>query len=137
VTAVYAYLDLERHLLRYAGAGHPPILQWSPSEMGVNDLLENGMFLGRFDFATYTSVEIPISPDAWCLMYTDGIPETTNRQEVQFGEERFREFLGEQKWASADQLAGSLLNELTRWSGRAPGEDPEDDITMVAIHITQ
>ena len=136
VTAAYVYVDMEKHLLRYAGAGHPPILQWTSCEKGVNDLLENGMFLGRFDFATYTAVEIPISRGTWCLMYTDGIPETTNRQDVQFGDERFRAFLREKQWGSADQLAGSLLDELTRWSGRAP-EDLEDDITMLAIHTTE
>jgi serine phosphatase RsbU (regulator of sigma subunit) len=127
---------MEKQVLMYAGAGHPPILYWASPTEGVKDLLENGTILGMFDFATYNAVEMPISPGAWCLMYTDGIPETTNPQEVQFGDERFRTFLGEQKWASADLLADGLLAELSRWSGRAPGEDPEDDITMVAIRIT-
>jgi phosphoserine phosphatase RsbU/P len=137
VTAAYVYLDMEKHILRYAGAGHPPILHWNSFATGVNDLLENGMFLGRFDFATYTAVEMPISRDTWCLMYTDGIPETTNKMEEQFGDERFRMFLGEKKWATADELGDGLLEETSRWSGRAPGEDPEDDITMVAFRITE
>jgi len=137
VTAAYVYLDMEKRILRYAGAGHPPILSWASPTEGVKDVLENGTFLGMFDFATYTAVEIPISRGAWCLMYTDGIPEITNPQEVQFGDERFRPFLGEQEWASADLLADGLLAEISRWSGRAPGEDPEDDITMVAIRITE
>jgi len=137
VTAAYVYLDMEKHILRYAGAGHPPILHWGSSGSPVNDVLENGMFLGKFDFAAYTAVEIPIAPGDWCLMYTDGIPETTNPQEVQFGDERFRAFLAEREWASADQLADSLLDEVSRWSSRAPGEDPEDDITMVAFRVTE
>lgn len=136
VTAAYVYLDMEKHLLRYAGAGHPPILHWASSAEGVKDVLENGMFLGRFDFAAYTEIEMPISPGGWCLMYTDGIPETTNPMEHDFGDERFRAFLLEKEWANADQLADSLLDEVLRWSGRLPGEDPDDDITMLAIHIT-
>jgi sigma-B regulation protein RsbU (phosphoserine phosphatase)/two-component system sensor histidine kinase ChiS len=95
------------------------------------------MFLGRFDFATYNAIEMPISRRAWCLMYTDGIPETNNPTEVQFGDERFRTFLREHEWESADLLADGLLAEILRWSGRAPDEDPEDDITMVAIRITE
>jgi serine phosphatase RsbU (regulator of sigma subunit) len=137
VTAVYVYLDMEKHILRYAGAGHPPILYHASSTRGVEDLLENGMFLGRFDFATYTAVEIPISQGAWCLMYTDGIPETTDPAEVQFGDERFRTFLAGEDWASADFLADSLLTELSRWSARAANEDLEDDITLVAFRITE
>ena len=137
VTAAYVYLDMEKQLLRYAGAGHPPILYWTSSTHSVKDVLENGMFLGRFDFATYNAVEMAISRGDWCLMYTDGIPETTNSNEVQFGDERFRAFLGEQAWPSADLLAGGLLAELSRWSGRAADEDPEDDVTLVAFRITE
>ena len=137
VTAAYVYLDMEEHMLKYAGAGHPPILYCASPTEGVKDLLENGMFLGRFDFATFSTIEMPISRGAWCLMYTDGIPETANPQEVQFGDERFRTFLGEQQWASADLLADGLLVELSKWSSRTPDEDLEDDITMVAVRITQ
>lgn len=137
VTAAYVYLDMEKHVLRYAGAGHPPILYWAPPMEGVKDVLENGMFLGKFDFATYEVVEMPISPGAWCLMYTDGIPETTNPLDVQFGDERFRSFLGGQEWVSADQLADGLLDEISLWSSRAQDESPEDDITMVAIRIAE
>jgi len=137
VTAAYVYLDMEKHILRYAGAGHPPILHWASSGGGVNEVLENGMFLGKFDFATYQSIEMPISRGDCCLMYTDGIPETANPQDAQFGEERFHAFLGEHDWASSDQLADRLLDEVSRWSARAPGVDPDDDITMVAFRVTE
>jgi phosphoserine phosphatase RsbU/P len=136
VTAAYVYFDLERRILRYAGAGHPPILCWAPGK-GVTDVLENGMFLGKFDFATYTSVERPIAGGDWCLMYTDGIPETTNPGDEQFGDDRFRTFLGEERCTSADQLADRLQDEVLRWSARGAGEDPDDDITMVAIRVTE
>lgn len=137
VTAAYVFLDLERHVLRYAGAGHPSILHWSPSKTGVKDILENGMFLGRFDFAAYSFVETPISAGDWCLIYTDGVTETTNAQDEQFGEERFRTFLREREWADVDQLADGLLEELSGWSGGASISDPEDDITMVTIRVAE
>jgi phosphoserine phosphatase RsbU/P len=136
VTAAYVYFDLEKRILRYAGAGHPPILCWAPGK-GVTDVLENGMFLGKFDFATYTAVERPIAEGDWCLMYTDGIPETTNPGDEQFGDDRFRTFLGEETCRSADQLADRLQDEVLRWSARGAGEDPDDDITMVAIRVTE
>jgi serine phosphatase RsbU (regulator of sigma subunit) len=137
VTAAYIYLDMEKGILRYAGAGHPPILHWSSSGGDVKDVIENGMFLGKFDFATYKAVEMPISPGDGCLMYTDGIPETSNSADVQFGEERFREFLGEQRAAPAGQIADHLLEEVFRWSGLSPGDDFDDDITMVAIRVAE
>src|SRR5262249_34467485 len=112
VTAAYCFLDLERRVFKYAGAGHPPLISWASGRGGTSDVLENGMFLGKFDFATYTAVERPLLSGDWFLMYTDGIPETANPEDVQFGDERFRSFLTEQAWTSADQFSDSLLKEV-------------------------
>jgi sigma-B regulation protein RsbU (phosphoserine phosphatase) len=136
VTAAYVFIDMEKRTLKYGGAGHPPLLMWSSSSLGVRDLEENGLFLGKFDFAAYSSVEVPLAPGDWGLLYTDGISETNTPEGVEFGTERFRQFLAAEKNASADQLAESLLNELSRYSARSEGEDLDDDITMVAIHVT-
>jgi phosphoserine phosphatase RsbU/P len=136
VTAAYAFVDLEKRSLTYAGAGHPPMLLWSGTSAAVRDISENGLFLGRFDFATYSSVEVPLLPGDWGLLYTDGISETTNAADVEFGTGRFREFLASGESTSADQLADRLLEELWHWSEHRQGEDLNDDITMVAIHVS-
>jgi phosphoserine phosphatase RsbU/P len=135
VTASYAYFDMERRTLTYAGAGHPPLLLWGPTREGVQDVIENGLFLGKFDFATYSAVELPVLPGDRILLYTDGIPETENPAQVAFGDDRFRQVLLSDQSASADQLADKLLAEVSSWSARGAGEDLDDDITMVAIHV--
>src|SRR3974377_426749 len=45
VTAAYVYLDLGKKLMRYAGAGHPPILRWRNSEGKTTKIIENGLVL--------------------------------------------------------------------------------------------
>jgi sigma-B regulation protein RsbU (phosphoserine phosphatase) len=135
VTAAYTYIDISKRTLTYAGAGHPPLLLWTRSSAGVRDVLENGLFLGKFKMAAYSSVECPLVPGDWALLYTDGIPETTNPSDVEFGTERFRQFLMEEQYTKADQLADGLLQELSRWSARQRGEDLNDDITLVAIQV--
>lgn len=135
VTAAYAYIDMEKCTLKYGGAGHPPLLMWGNSSEDVRDVAENGLFLGKFDFAAYSSVDVPLVPGDWGLLYTDGISETNNPESVEFGTERFRQFLAAGKNASADALADSLLTELSRYSARTEGADLDDDITMVAIHV--
>jgi len=136
VTAAYAFVDLENHSLTYAGAGHPPMLLWGGASAGVRDISENGLFLGKFDFAIYSSVQVPLRPGEWGLLYTDGISEATNTADVEFGTGRFREFLASADSTSADQLADRLLEDLWHWSERRDGEDLNDDITMVAIHVS-
>jgi phosphoserine phosphatase RsbU/P len=137
VTAAYAFVDMEKRTLSYAGAGHPPLLLWgTASSSGVRDVTENGLFLGMFGFATYSSVKVPLAPGDRGLLYTDGISETNNPEGAEFGSERFRQFLEAQKTGSANQLADSLLEELARWSARGENQDLDDDITMVTIHVT-
>jgi serine phosphatase RsbU (regulator of sigma subunit) len=135
VTAAYAYFDMERRTLTYAGAGHPPLLVWGPTREGVRDVIENGLFLGKFDFATYASVELSLAPEDRVLLYTDGIPETTNPALTEFGDERFRQFLATAPCDSVDHFADQLLAEVSRWSARGPEEDLDDDITMVAVRV--
>src|SRR5271154_764726 len=135
VTAAYLYFDMQQRTLTYAGAGHPPLLLSGGSE-GVRSIEENGLFLGKFSFATYNSVVLPLKAGDRVLLYTDGIPETTNPAGIEFGTDGFRQFLEAEQSTSADHFADQLLEELSRWSARKATEELDDDITIVAIHVT-
>src|ERR1700758_17439 len=52
ITAAYLFVDMQKRMLTYAGAGHPPLLLWGGSAEGVRDVDENGLFLGKFPWAT-------------------------------------------------------------------------------------
>jgi phosphoserine phosphatase RsbU/P len=134
VTAAYLFLDMQKQTLTYAGAGHPPLLLWGSE--GARSVEENGLFLGKFSFATYSSVELPLKAGDRILLYTDGIPETTNPEGVEFGAECFKQFLEKDQSVSADRFADSLIEEMSRWSARSV-EDLDDDITIVAILVTK
>ena len=135
VTAAYLFFDMEKRTLTYAGAGHPPLLLWDGMPAGVRAVEENGLFLGKFSFATYSSVELPLKAGEWALLYTDGISETTNPAGIEFSTDRFKQFLATEPSTTADHFADRLLAELSHWSARGAGEDLDDDITLVAIHI--
>jgi phosphoserine phosphatase RsbU/P len=126
---------MEKRTLTYAGAGHPPLLLCDGSPKGVRDVVENGLFLGKFPFATYSSVELPLKAGDRALLYTDGISETTNPAGVEFGTDCLRQFLETERSTSADQFADRLLEELSGWSDRGSAEELDDDITMVVIHV--
>ena len=80
VTAAYALIDTEKQTLRYAGAGHPPLVL-RDARLGERfaSVLENGLFLGYFPDVAYTSVEVPFRKGDWLLLYTDGISEMIER----------------------------------------------------------
>ena len=135
VTAAYAFLDLERNVIKYAAAGHPPSLLWRGSTGSVFTIQENGLVLGPFPDGAYTSVELEVDPCDQFLLYTDGILEAENAACEEFGIERLREFLEDTHELSSDQLADALLDKVALWSGQLTGRDFSDDIALLAIHL--
>jgi phosphoserine phosphatase RsbU/P len=135
VTAAYVLVDTAQRNIRYAGAGHPPLIVGRRSAGTIDEYVENGLFLGFFPEAEYTAAELPFNEGDWCVLYTDGIVEATNLSEEQFGVDRFKLFLQNNCNLSAGQFVDGFLDELSRWSDRAAGREAEDDVTLLAIHF--
>jgi sigma-B regulation protein RsbU (phosphoserine phosphatase) len=135
VTAAYVLVDTEKQSLSYAGAGHPPLILRDSAAGATREFVENGLFLGYFPDATYSAVELPFKVGDWIVLYTDGIIETTNLSEEQYGIDRFKDFLESNHDLSAGQFVDSSLDALSRWSDKASGREPEDDLTLMAIHF--
>src|SRR6202140_4718476 len=78
VTAAYLFVDLEKRLLLYSAAGPPPLMLASGTAGNVREIEENGLMLGMYPEAIYSSVEIRVGLGDRCLLYTDGILEARN-----------------------------------------------------------
>ncbi len=135
VTAAYVYLDLESRIMRYGGAGHPAILLRSGLCGTVSELEENGLFLGPFADAVYSSVEIPIAVGDRVLLYTDGVLECMNEAGEEFGLVRLKQYLETGSGQTAEEFLDALMGELWKWAGQASGTPLTDDITLLAIDI--
>jgi serine phosphatase RsbU (regulator of sigma subunit)/CheY-like chemotaxis protein len=134
VTAVYVFVDIEKEILSYAGAGHPPLLLWNRSSGSTREIEENGLFLGQFPGETYTAVEIPLEAGDRSVLYTDGIPECRNPLEEEFGTSRFMRFMEENHGLGVNEFADALLGRLSSWSEQPQGQGQRDDMTLVAFH---
>jgi serine phosphatase RsbU (regulator of sigma subunit) len=120
VTAAYIYIDTGKKILRYSGA---------------QAFEENGLMLGAFSFATYTSVELPFHEGMRALLYTDGILEMSNAAGEEFGIDRLTEFTGKHDAATAENFVEELFQHLTKWDDRHSGPDREDDLTVLTIRF--
>lgn len=134
VTAAYVFLDMEKELLSYAGAGHPPLLLWRRSAEGACVVEENGLFLGQFPDETYAVMEMPFKAGDRSVLYTDGIPECRNPMEEEFGTSRFMRFMEENHELGVNEFADALLGSLSNWSEQPQGQGQRDDMTLVAFH---
>src|ERR1700739_4000734 len=136
VTAAYVYVDLENNLMRYAGAGHPPMLQWRNSTGKATQVLENGLVLGIVEEASYEAIEFLLEPGDRYVLCTDGILESANSAQEQFGADRLMRFIENHKDLAADQFSQMLLNDLSRWSNQTTEQGQQDDITLLVIDFT-
>jgi len=130
VTAAYVYLDLEKKLMRYAGAGHPPMLRWRNSEGKTTKIMENGVVLGMIDDAKYSALELSLEPGDRHVLYTDGIPEAANSAEVQYGFDRFMQYIDANHGVPANQFADNFCAEIAAYSNQS-SVGQQDDITLL------
>jgi serine phosphatase RsbU (regulator of sigma subunit) len=133
VTAAYLFVDLEKSLLHYSAAGHPPLMLASGAASNVREIEENGLMLGMFPEAVYSSVEIRVGPGDRCLLYTDGIFEAKNAAQEEFGKSRCKEFLETQRDISAARFIKTLLDSVAGFSGYNSSRAQEDDITLLVL----
>jgi sigma-B regulation protein RsbU (phosphoserine phosphatase) len=133
VTAAYLFVDLENSLLQYSAAAHPPLLIASCTAGNVREIEENGLMLGMFPEAVYSSVEIRIDPGDRCLLYTDGILEATNAAEEPFGKSRCKEFLDAHRNIPVAGFADTLLNRVAGFSSYNSAHAQDDDITLLVL----
>jgi sigma-B regulation protein RsbU (phosphoserine phosphatase) len=133
VTAAYVFIDMQAGVLRYAGAGHPPLLLVSRAAAKARHIEENGLMLGLFPDAAYTAIELPLSDGDRYLLCTDGVLEAKNADEQEFGRSGSMRFLESNSSLRAKPFSDKLIDELSRWSGHLSGGAQEDDITLVVL----
>jgi phosphoserine phosphatase RsbU/P len=137
VTAAYLLVDLENHLLRYSAAGHPPLIMATHTGGNIREIEQNGLMLGLFPDAAYSSVEIPIGSGDRCLLYTDGVFEASNAAREEFSKSRCKEFLESHRHLPAAHFADGLLGNIAAFSGLNSTRAQEDDITLLVLDFQQ
>jgi sigma-B regulation protein RsbU (phosphoserine phosphatase) len=126
VTAACALLDLDAHLITYAGAGHPPALLVRGNGE-ITELCENGLMLGPFRQAVYCNVTAPFGPGDKLVLYTDGILEATVADGREFGLDRLKALARHP--AGFSGFADRLIAAVT-------GPVREDDLTVVVAQAS-
>ena len=137
VTAAYIFLDLEQGVLRYGGAGHPPLSIWRASSGRAEAIEENGLLLAQFPEETYTFVEIPFGSGDRVVLNTDGVSECQRPDREEFGTGRLLALLDENRGLHAEGFADAVIDALSQWSKQPRGENQHDDITLLAIDFGQ
>jgi serine phosphatase RsbU (regulator of sigma subunit) len=133
VTAAYLFVDMENGILKYAGAAHTPLLLWQAKLRRATEFIENGLMLGPFAGATYSSLSFPLERGDRIVLFTDGVIEVENSSGEDFGVERVRQVLESKHDLRPGRFVDALLYGLSGWSETAIGSSQSDDITLLVI----
>jgi sigma-B regulation protein RsbU (phosphoserine phosphatase) len=128
VTLFYAQLDPETGELVYVNAGHNPPLLYRANQDELIELTRTGMVLGLFEAVDFEQRTVQLDPADFILLYTDGVSEAMDAHNREFGKERLRRILLDNRRASAEDVAEAIEQALTAFTGEAA---PSDDITFV------
>jgi sigma-B regulation protein RsbU (phosphoserine phosphatase) len=106
----------------YVNAGHlPPVVLRASGEV---DLLRSGGFpLGFFEAPRYFEQFAQFSSGDLVCLYTDGITETSNAKDEDYGRPRLIEALRRNRHRSAAEIADAVLADVRRFGERAPLDD--------------
>jgi len=127
VTCLYALLDPQTGLLRYANAGHD--LPYRRQAEGVDELRARGMPLGLMPDMDYEEKEVILAPGETVLFHSDGLVEAHAPDGEMFGFPRLQEVMAEHPGGAA--LVDHLLGHLARFTGE--DWEQEDDVTFVTL----
>jgi serine phosphatase RsbU (regulator of sigma subunit)/catechol 2,3-dioxygenase-like lactoylglutathione lyase family enzyme len=129
-TLFFAEYDDATSCLRYANCGHLPALLLR-SDNAVERLDATATVLGIFKDWDCDIGECQLRPGDSFALYTDGITETYNSSDEQFGEERLIEALQRHREASSQAALASIVDEVQRFS---PHEQHDDITLIIAKH---
>jgi len=128
VTFFYGVLDSSAGTFTYTNAGHSaPVLVRSSGE--VNRLEAGGAVLGVFSEWSYEQEEIALAPGDRLLLFTDGITEAENSNQLEFGEKRLAELAVALREQDAAGMKDSILESVAEFTGSIL----VDDATLVVV----
>ncbi len=128
VTLFYAELDATTGDVSYVNAGHnAPFLMRSDGT--IERLHSTSMVMGVMEDPGYVAEKVQLGTWDHLLLFTDGIPEASDLQGREYGEERFTAFLRANAGLDQSLLFDRLVTEVVRHCG---DNRPHDDMTIIS-----
>ncbi len=130
VTVWLGILDLETGMLTTANAGHEYPYLKQPG--GVYEMVSDphSFVVGGLEGIVYRNYEIMMEPGARLFVYTDGVVEATDKDEVLFGTERLLNALNKEPDAEPEKLLANVKESV---DGFVADAEQFDDMTMLCL----
>ncbi len=128
ITFFYGILDIASNRLTYCNAGHnPPLLLTGDM---VKELSAGGLVLGMMSAMNYEIDSVILETGSVIAMFTDGITETVNEDDEEFGDARLLNTLKKHSSHSAKDIMDAIVQATRKFKGNMP---QYDDMSMILV----
>ena len=130
VTVWIGILEISTGKLTAANGGHEYPTIRKPG--GKYELLQDvhGFVVGGMAGMKFKEYELQLEPGTSIFLYTDGVPESTNKNEVLFGNERMLDALNREPDACPEKVLANVRDSIDAFVQDA---EQFDDLTMLCI----
>ncbi len=129
ITFFFAELDKETGALRFINAGHNPALVFGRDGL-ARELPATGLCLGMFAGRSYEVGTGEVGPGEVLVLYTDGITESRNTEEKEFGVDGLAAAVRDEREKDAPAILDAVFRRLSEFTACA---EPFDDRTLVVV----
>jgi len=129
ITFFFGDLDNKTGALRFVNAGHNSPLVFG-RDGTVRELSATGLCLGMFAGRSYEVGTAALDPGEVLVLYTDGITESRNTGEKEFGVEGLAGAVREELGKDAPAILDAVFGRLAEFTACA---EPFDDRTLVVV----
>ena len=130
VTVFYGILHTDTGEVEFCIGGHnPPYLFSANGRVQVLDAPTH-MLLGVLSDVPYETHRLKLEPGEGMFLFTDGVTEAMDANDVLYSEERLEEVLQKFRDRSADEMVREVVTDVRKHAGDAP---QSDDITVLVL----
>jgi phosphoserine phosphatase RsbU/P len=133
ITFFLGYYNYKNRELLFVNAGHnPPVLCWEGEKR--SELLGAGTtILGAFEVLPFLEIGKRSYLKGFTIhLYTDGLTESMNAQEEEYGDDRFLQFVKSRLYIAPNLFHDLFFKELKEFSA---GGEQRDDITLLSLRF--
>ncbi len=134
ISAAYFIIDTRVREIRYARAGHCPVLYYHARSHQPEYLKDEGLALGMLRHAGYQDMVkqnvIAFHANDVLVLYTDGITEARNADGEEFGFERLSLVIAQANALPAQQIVNRVIEALYTFTGT---KNINDDYTLLVV----
>ena len=131
ITFFWGILDNESKKLKYVNAGHnPPVLV---RDKKIIKLKKGGMILGVMKtIIPYESEEIELQDNDKIILFTDGITEAMDVNDVEYSDERLEKLVIDLNEKDSQSFLNKIIDDVKEYTKDA---EQSDDITCLIISV--